>query len=192
MIIRRIALFFAMLFGIATTQFPEFVQQYRQRLGGAIDEIGAIVAKFDAESAAKGLTESAAISRLEANVDPLAQERGADMAELVARFAKLKEAASAFDNPNVFVKWETLATTFDRRIASRAYEAYQPAVPTTQDGFIAGIIGFIIGGGLTHLFALPIKHGHKLFRRRGEKAAFPAREGSAALYSDSRRDRHRY
>jgi hypothetical protein len=192
MIIRRLALFFAMLFGVATTQFPEFVQQYRQRLGGAIDEITAIVTKFDEESAAKGLSESAAISRLEANVDPLAQERGADMAELIARLAKLKEAAGAFDNPNVFVKWETLATTFDRRIATRAYEAFQPAVPTTQDGFIAGIIGFIIGGGLTHLFALPIKHGHKLFRRRGNKVPYPVRGGTATLYSDSRRDRGRY
>jgi hypothetical protein len=192
MIIRRIALFFAILFGVATTQLPEFMQQYRQRLGGAIDEIAAIVSKFDEESAAKGLTESNAISRLEANVDPLAQERGAAMAELVARYTKLKEAAGAFDNPNTFVKWKTLVTTFDRRIASRAYEAYQPAVPTTQSGLVAGIIGFIIGGGLTHLFALPIKHGHKLFRRRGHKAPYPSRDGTAALYSDSRRDSGRY
>jgi Protein of unknown function (DUF2937) len=183
MIIRRLALFFAMLFGLATTQLPEFAQQYRQRLGGAIDELAAVVDKFHQESAAQGLSEADAIARLEANADPLAKERGEDMAAIIARLARLRRAEAAFDGQSNFAKWRTLLTSFDPRIAARAYETYQPAVPTTYDGLIAGIIGFIIGGGLTHLLSLPIKYRHRLFRRRGQKQETETAGGGTAAFS---------
>jgi hypothetical protein len=166
MIVSRIALFFAMVVAIATTQLPEYMQQYRQRLGGAIDELAAVVAQFDNEAKAEGLSETDGIARLEANSDRLAKARGVDMANNVARLAKLQRSAAALDNPNRFVRWQTFATTFDTRVAARAYEAFQPAVPTTADGFVAGLIGFVIGGGLVHVFALPIRYRHKLFRGR--------------------------
>lgn len=168
MIIGRIAFFFAIVFGIATTQLPEFVQQYRQRLGGAIDEISAIIARFDNEAHDNGLTENAAIAKLENNPDPLVKARGVDMERLIKRFNKLETVQTALESSNTLQKWTTFVTSFDSSIATRAYETYQPAVPTTSDGFVAGVIGFIVGGGLVHLLGLPIRHRHKLFRRRGK------------------------
>lgn len=166
MIIGRIALFFALLFGTASTQMPEFWQQYRQRLGGAIDELTAIVQQFDTQAAAQKLTPDAAIARLEANSDPLAQGRGDEMQRIIERLARLRRAESAFNDPNIPSRWLTLFQTFDPYIAQRAYATFQPAVPTSAEAFLAGVIGFIIGGGLIHLIGLPIKHRHKLFGRR--------------------------
>jgi Protein of unknown function (DUF2937) len=60
----------------------------------------------------------------------------------------------------------TLFQTFDPYIAGRTYETFQPAVPTSTEGFVAGLVGFVVGGGLVHLIGLPIRHRHKLFRRR--------------------------
>ena len=134
MIIGRIALFFALLFGLPSTQMPEFWQQYRQRLGGAIDELTAIVTQFDTQAAGQHLTQDAAIARLEANPDPLAQGRGDEMHRIIARLAKLRRAAAAFNDPNIAGKWATLVETFDPYIAARAYETFQPAIPTTADG----------------------------------------------------------
>jgi hypothetical protein len=171
LIVGRIALFVALLFGLATTQMPEFWQQYRQRLGGAIDELTAIVAQFDAQSATQNLTEAAAIDRLETNPDPLVQGRGDEMQRIIERLAKLRRAAAAFNDPNIAGKWWALMETFDPRIATRAYETFQPAVPVTADGFFAGVIGFIVGWGLVHLIGLPIRHRHKLFGRRPETDA---------------------
>jgi hypothetical protein len=165
MIIRRIALFFAALSGLMTTQMPEYWQQYRQRLEGAIDELAAIVQQFDTETAAQGLTEAAGIARLKANSDPLAQQRGVAMRQAVNRLHRLREADRAFNDKNLPEKWWTLATTFDPAIAARAYQTYQPAVPTTGEGFIAGVIGFFIGGGLIHLLGLPIRYRHKILRK---------------------------
>ncbi len=168
MIIGRIALFFALLFGLASTQMPEFWQQYRQRLGGAIDELTAIVTQFDTQAASQNLTPDVAITRLETSPDPIAQGRGEEMHRIIARLAKLRHAAAAFNDPNIAGKWTTLIQTFDPYIAERTYEAFQPAIPTSADGFIAGVIGFIVGGGIVHLIGLPIRHRHKLFGQRSK------------------------
>jgi hypothetical protein len=168
MIIGRIALFFALLFGVASTQMPEFWQQYRQRLGGAIDELTVIVAQFDTQATAQSLTPDAAIARLEANPDPLVQGRGDEMHRIIARLAQLRRGAAAFNDPNIAGRWLTLFETFDPYIARRAYATFQPAIPTSAEGFLAGVIGFIVGGGLVHLIGLPIRHRHKLFGRRSK------------------------
>lgn len=171
MIIRRLALFFAMLSGIVTTQMPEYWQQYRQRLEGAIDELSAIVAQFDADNTAQGLTQAAGIAHLEENPDVLVRARGVQMQHIIARLGRLKRADAAFNDRNLPEKWWTLATTFDPSVAARAFETYQPAVPTTAEGFVAGLIGFFIGGGLVHLLALPIRYRHKIFKRRPPMSA---------------------
>ena len=56
MLARRLALAIGLLCGLIGTQWPEFSQQYRQRLGGALDELSRIVAAFDAEAASRSLT----------------------------------------------------------------------------------------------------------------------------------------
>ena len=55
-------------------QWPEFSQQYRQRLGGALDELRRVVAAFEAEAASHALTPAEAVGRLKTNPDPLARE----------------------------------------------------------------------------------------------------------------------
>jgi hypothetical protein len=165
MIFRRFALFVAMFSGLLTTQMPEYWQQYRQRLEGAIDELTAIVTQFDKDSARQGMTEGAGIAHLKANTDALARSRGDAMQHAARRLARLKRADTAFNDKNLPEKWWTLATNFDPSVAARAYQTYKPAVPTTWEGFIAGIVGFFVGGALIHLLALPIRYRHKIFKR---------------------------
>jgi len=43
MIFNRIAFALALFAAVLGSQFPEFAQQYRQRLGGALDELDRIV-----------------------------------------------------------------------------------------------------------------------------------------------------
>ena len=96
MIVRRLALFVALVVGFAMTQLPEFVEQYRQRLGGAIDELSAVIARFDADSAQQGLTEAGGIDRLKANPERFVQQRGEQMAENVERLQRLRDAQARF------------------------------------------------------------------------------------------------
>ena len=138
MIVRRIALFVALLFGLALTQVPEFVEQYRQRLGGAIDELAAVVGRFDADSAQHGLTEGAAIGTS----------------------SPRRDAQAAFRSEGPVARLATFATHYDQRIARGAYADFEPAVPTSPEALVLGLVGFLFGGGVVHMT------GHQVRRRR--------------------------
>ncbi len=159
MILRRLALFFALLVGFAMTQLPEYAEQYRQRLGGAIDELSAVIARFDSDSQQQGLTEQGGIDRLRANTDPFVRGRGTQMQDIVARLQGLLETQKDMDSAGPLGRLTTLATHYDPAVANRAIQSFQPAVPASGEAFVLGAIGFVVGGGLVHLIARP-------FRRR--------------------------
>jgi hypothetical protein len=176
MLIRRLALFFAMIFGVIGAQFPEYAQQYRQRLGGAIDELNAIITRFDQDAAQSGLSEPDGIARLQHNPDVFVQGRGDQMREIVARRDKLEKQSQIYtDGGSVKRVWE-LATQADPYIAWRAYESFEPGVPVTTEGFVSAAIGFVVGWGLIRLLGWPIERHH---RRRLRMRSLPEREFAA-------------
>ena len=69
MLARRLALAIALVAAFVGSQGPEFAQQYRQRLGGALDEVRRSVVQFDAEAVSQGLTPAEGVRRLEASGD---------------------------------------------------------------------------------------------------------------------------
>jgi len=95
MFVHRLALAIALLAGLIGSQGPEFAQQYRQRLGGAVDELNRIVAKFDAEVQRENLTPAEGLSRLDQNADPLARQRGEAMAETIDRARRVIQEKKA-------------------------------------------------------------------------------------------------
>ena len=157
MIVRRLALFVALVVGFAMTQLPEFVQQYRQRLGGAIDELSAVVARFDADSARQGLTEAGGIDRLKANAERFVQRRGEEMAEDVERLRRLRDTQDRFRSDGPVARLVTFATHYDGRIARGAFRDFEPAVPATAEAFVLGLVGFLFGGSIAHLAGRPFR-----------------------------------
>ena len=55
------------VFLAAASQFPEYSQQYVQRLGGAVDELRLVVADFDKSAAGVGLSRDAALASMTGN-----------------------------------------------------------------------------------------------------------------------------
>ena len=157
MILRRLAFFLALLFGFLATQVPEFMQQYRQRLGGAIDELAAVVSRFESDSAQQGLTQSGGIDRLRSNSDSFVRQRGEQEQDNVIRLQNLRDAQARFRTDGPVSQYATLVTHFDGRIAQGALGDFSPAVPTTPQGFVFGMIGFVIGGGVVHLAGRPLR-----------------------------------
>jgi hypothetical protein len=157
MILRRLALFLGLLFGLAATQLPEIVEQYRQRLGGAIDELSAVVARFDSDSGQQGLTESGGIDRLHANPDRFVQKRGDEIQDDVARLQRLRDAQVAFAGEGAFARLGTFATHYDGRIAHGAWSDFEPAVPTSAEALGIGLVAFLVGGGVVHAVGRPLR-----------------------------------
>jgi len=171
LLLRRLALFFAMIAGIVSAQLPEYAQQYRQRLGGALDELNAYVERFDSEATQNGLTEAEAITRLKDNQDILVQNQGQHAKDIVERRDKLAKQMQAFSEDGQIRRIFDL-TQADPTIAWRAYQAFEPGIPVTTEGIVAAVIGFILGGLLIRLLGWPFERWHK---RRRARALVPAR-----------------
>ena len=127
-----------------------------------------MVAAFDAEAQGEGLQPDAAIRRLEDNADPLARERGHDMAADKARLVSLKEALAAFTESAPVRRLVATLETFDAATARRAWSDYQPAVPTTVEAFAVGGAAWVLGWLATHLTLWPAR---RAATRRRERAA---------------------
>lgn len=159
-LIRRLALAIGLLCGLLGAQWPEFSEQYRQRLGGALDELSRVVAAFEAEAASHSLTPGEAVARLKDNSDPLARERGADAEGDIARKARLERQIAELREAGPLRRLVVMAGDLDPATAGQAMHDFEPAVPVTSEALIVGGLALVLGWGGTHLCAWPI-------RRRG-------------------------
>ena len=169
MLARRFAAAIGLIMAVITSQLPEFVQQYRQRLGGAYDELQAIIADFDAEAGRLSLGRDQAIGRLRDNADELARDRGTDIEATIRRAARLEHQRAAFAAAGPVSQYAVMIEDFDPRLASQTYRDFQPAVPVTSSGVVAGVAGLVAGWLLTHGLAWPIR---RLVRRPDPDYAF--------------------
>ncbi|MBV8106465.1 MAG: DUF2937 family protein [Hyphomicrobiales bacterium] len=167
MFVRRLALAIALIAGLLGSQGPEFAQQYRQRIGGALDELKRIVADFDAEAARELLTRDQAIDRLEQNSDPVASERGRDMAQTIARADRLQDQLGAMQSSSPLTRLYVMAKDFDPEIAERTLDNYEPAAPLSLEALTAAGLAAVWGWAATHLFAWPVRR----LRRGGVRSA---------------------
>lgn len=137
----------------ALSQFPEFSQQYLQRLAGQADALQAVMADFDRSAARNLLTRDQALAQMQGT--PFLEDRRADLtttfarAERVAADLTLLRAATPLERlvmPQRLADPETLAAT---------WADFRPAMPVTVDGAITAGIGFVGGwGGVSALLAL--------------------------------------
>src|ERR1700677_4306808 len=144
MLARRLALAIAVLAGLIGSQAPEFAQQYRQRLGGALEELNRIVSEFDGEGRRQNLSRAEALKRLEDNSDPLARERGEDMDKAIERARRLNEQIHAMNAAGPLMRLYVVATNFDPEIAQSTLDNYEPAEPLS--------VGALTAGGLAALW----------------------------------------
>lgn len=156
---RLINILGGIVFGVTLSQFPEYSQQYAQRLGGAIDELAAITRNFDATAARQGLDRETAFERYAASEDGFLVEQGRDARAVFARYDKLLAHQTALNEAGPVERVTSFASYFDPAIASRTFENYQPAVPVTALGAAFTGVGFVSGYGLMAALAWP-------FRRR--------------------------
>ena len=169
MLYRRFAAASGLLVALFASQAPEFTQQYRQRLGGALDELQASVARFDRDAAEQGMTRDQGVARLRSNADSLVQGRGSEVEDTVARADRLTRQRDAFRTAGPISQYAILAENFDAGLARRTAGDFQPAAPLTVAGLTAAAIGFLAGWLGAHGLALPFR------RRRLLPAAASAR-----------------
>jgi Protein of unknown function (DUF2937) len=156
MIVRAIALVAGLAGGVATSQLPEYSQQYRQRLGGAIDELARVMTEFDADAARHGMTREQGIVRLLENNDKFVSERGVRLREDSARLARLQRQLAVFQSAGAFRRIAVMASDLDAATAQRAWAHFEPGVPVSIEGAALGGAGFLAGYGALRFILWPV------------------------------------
>ena len=166
-IIRICAMGCGLLGALVASQGPEFSQQYRQRLGGGIDELRQVIARFDADARAHGETPESAITRLRGNADDLASRQGTAMQGNVERLGRLESHRRRMVEAGPFGRIASMVREGDTDILNATYGDFEPAVPVTQEGVLSAASGFVVAWGGLLLLATFIR---SLFRRRRSNA----------------------
>ena len=148
---RIVVLLSALLGALAGSQFPEFAQQYRQRLGGALAELDAIVDQFDADAARNQLTRQAALDTDGAAEEAFLRDRGESMAGTLARYERLFQQRVRLEAAPILMRPVVVLNQPDARVLRGAWADFEPAAPMTTAGLAWGALGFLIVGGLVSL-----------------------------------------
>lgn len=150
---------------VALSQFPEYAQQYTQRLGGAVDELRIITQRFDSEAAAAGLDRTEALERYTTATDGFIIGRGTSEAANFVRLEQLSQTLARIQNANAVERFQALPAYLDSDIGRRTLENYKPAIPVTMEGILyagAGLIlGYLVFSGLWRFCTMPIKQLRK-------------------------------
>lgn len=153
---------------VALSQFPEYAQQYTQRLGGAVDELRVITEDFDRAAAQGGLDRAAALGRYESSNDDFLAGRGSSMSATFQRYEELSATLARIQNAGAVERFQSLPAYLDTDIGRRTLESYKPAIPVTMEGILyAGggfILGYLIFSALWRFFALPFKKRYPAYR----------------------------
>jgi hypothetical protein len=146
-IVRIFAFGLGLCGGIVASQGPEFAQQYRQRLGGAIDELRQVITRFDADARASGETEESAIARLRSNTDDFVSRQGAAMQANVERLGRLEAHRGAMMQAGPFARVALMVRDGDQDVMEAVYRDFEPALPVTEEGVLSSAIGFAMAWG---------------------------------------------
>jgi Protein of unknown function (DUF2937) len=148
-IVRIVAFGLGLLGATTASQGPEYAQQYRQRLGGAIDELQRVVERFDADARANGETIASAVERLRGNPDDLASRQGTAMQGNMERLARLEAHRQAMIEAGPFRRVGLMLRDGDADVMQAAYRDFEPALPVTEEGIAAAAMGFLsVWGGV--------------------------------------------
>jgi hypothetical protein len=158
---RFIAFVLAVVAGVAASQAPEFAQQYRQRLGGAVDELTRVIQNFNADAETSGANQAAALALMAKNTEPLVRQQAVSMAQTIIRYQRLTDQQAAFANSPPFARLAVFMREFDQPLVQSTLQSYEPAVPTTVEGIAFAGGAFVIVYALLRFLTLffgPFRH----------------------------------
>jgi hypothetical protein len=142
---RALSVLGGLALGFAFAQFPQYAQQYEQRLGGAVDELRIIVDDFDRGAASFGLNREEALMRYAISPDEFLQDRGLSMRMTIVRYEQLSADLAALQSASPIQRAQFLPRYLDSDVGARALENFEPGMPATGEALAWGLAGTGIG-----------------------------------------------
>lgn len=156
------------------SQAPEFTQQYRQRLGGAVEELKAVVDDFDRDASKSSLKRDEALNEMLKSPTPFSRDRGRSMSGTLARFENLSRQLQGMDQADSVTRPLLVLRAPDLQVVQGAWRSFNPAVPLNTPGLVYGGIGALI---LALLARMGIGSARAVRRRRRAMASGTGKAG---------------
>ncbi len=165
MISRTLAMAMGLIGAASLSQMPEFTQQYRQRLGGAVDELRTVVQRFDNDALAEGLSRDQALDRMRGAGDAFLQRRGVSETQAKIRLDNLETQRRAMAEAGPFERMVAFLRYRDADLSRRTMDDFEPAVPVTTEGVAAAGAGFLGGYFLIRMLTAPFGRRRRVVSR---------------------------
>jgi len=137
---------FSVAGAVAFAQFPQFLQQYLQRMGGHLSELEGQVGFMRKSAEASSLTLPEYIQKFtESSIDPVFSRQGIIMQNMVDRYNHLSSALSSLQDATLYKKPLIFITHLNTDIVHETWGTYQPGIPTTLEGLAYAAVGMIFG-----------------------------------------------
>ena len=128
------------------SQYPEFTQQYMQRLAGQVDALSVVVNDFEASAMRSGLTRSQAFEQMTGTL--FLADRQADMRRTFARHAVLSDDLAELRAASP-IQWLTMPQRLtDPETFANTWADFQPAAQLSVVGLVAASFGGLLGWSL--------------------------------------------
>lgn len=149
------------------SQYPEFTQQYIQRLAGQVDALTIVVNDFEASAMRSGLTRTQAFEQMTGT--QFLADRQADMRRTFARHAVLSDNLAELREATAMSRLTMPLKLTDLATFESTWADFQPAVPLSGAGIVAAGAGGVAGWGVTLALLAMIAS----FFKRAPKVATP-------------------
>jgi hypothetical protein len=155
----RILSMFPVLLGVMGgtlgSQLPEFTQQYRQRLGGALGEIDRIVTEFDRDATGSGLSRDQALAQYATANNEFLNAQGKSVTTTLARRDQLQKQSVAIEQAPPLMRPFEVMRSPDPSIMEGAWKQFEPAIPVTAPGLVWGALSAFVGWLFGSIVILP-------------------------------------
>ncbi len=148
---------FSVLGAVGLAQFPQYFQQYLQRLGGHADEAKIVAWLFRDAARDAGYTIEDYITRFKNEPVPEIARQGDIMQFSIDRADQLAAAVDALQSANMFTRPFVFLAHMDTDIAMSALRIFQPGIPTTPEGAVYAFAGILLGLAFYHGVKWPVK-----------------------------------
>ncbi|CDZ27067.1 DUF2937 family protein [Neorhizobium galegae] len=142
---RMLTMAMALLGGIFFSQAPEFAQQYRQRIGGALDELKILISEFDAQANHNGLDRQEALNIYSVSPQTFLRNQGEAMRRTFSRYEMLAEQQKDLTLAPPFTKPFVVMRNPDSTTFANAWRDFVPGVPVDFAGLTWAAGGLFCG-----------------------------------------------
>jgi len=145
-LIRKTIFFlFGLTGAVLLSQFPEFFQQYAQRVGGHLAELNHQVVELENRAALDRKDTAAYLRHLMDSEDGAVRREGRHLAALVERRSRLTQAYEALATADPWWRAPRFLRHIDWPIAGATLKAYRMAMPITSESALYSAVGFLFG-----------------------------------------------